>query len=150
MASLNDWKDYGWLRERETTPQEIWDLLQIARRNLKDAQCREVSADTRFSCAYQGVLKLAVILLFASGFEPERNQSHHLRVIDAIPLILGPEARLEARYLDLCRRHRNQIEYWNAQVATDKQADDLAGFALNFLQQVSGWLGEHGWLKQSP
>jgi uncharacterized protein (UPF0332 family) len=134
----------GWLRAHETNPEEILELLLIARRDLKDANCLEVSADTRFSCAYNGVLKLATVLLYASGYEPERDQSHHFRVIESIPAILGPTAKLDSEYLNQCRKHRNASEYSLANVAKDAQAEELVAFASRFLEKVETWMQAKG------
>ena len=44
------------------------DLLRIVDRDLKDASILELSADRRFVTAYNAALRLATIVLRASGY----------------------------------------------------------------------------------
>jgi hypothetical protein len=75
--SLKSWADNKWLKEHKTSPQEITDLFGIVDRDLKDAQNKELSADGRFGFGYNAALKLCTILLFASGYRPDKGQSNH-------------------------------------------------------------------------
>ena len=52
--TLENWLANAWLRQHETSPQEIKDLLRIVERDLDDAQ-RYLSADWRFGIAYNAV-----------------------------------------------------------------------------------------------
>ena len=85
--SLEDWVNNGWLRQHETSRQEIADLLAIVDRDLADAG-GNISPDWRFGIAYNGALKLCTILLHASGYRPEKTLQHY-RAITAMPMILG-------------------------------------------------------------
>ena len=60
---------------------------------------RELSPDWQFGIAYNAALKLCTILLYASGFRPEKNLAHY-RTLAALPLILGNERKNDADYLD--------------------------------------------------
>lgn len=114
--SLQQWADNGWLRQHQTSPQEITDLFAIVARDLTDAE-GDISADWRFGIAYNAALKLCTILLHASGYRPEKTLQHY-RSIAALPLILGGKWEDDADYLDTCRRKRNIAEYDRAGVAT--------------------------------
>jgi len=105
--SLQNWLDNKWIRRHQTNPQEIGNLLEIAKRDIKDAGFREVSADWRFGIAYNAALKLCTILLYAKGYRPERALAHY-RTIQALPLIIGKEKEKDATYLDSCRIKRNK------------------------------------------
>ena len=85
--SLKQWADNGWLRPHVTSQQEIADLFAIVGRDLGDAE-RNISADWRFGIAYNAALKLCTILLYASGYRPEKALQHY-RTIAALPEILG-------------------------------------------------------------
>ena len=119
--------DNGWLRPYKTSPQEIADLLAIVERDLADAES-DISADWRFGIAYNAALKLCTILLSASGYRPDRGNLAHYRALAALPLILGPEHKDDAEYLDTCRTKRNTVEYDMAGAATKEEAD--GAFAL--------------------
>lgn len=55
--SLKDWVNNGWLREHKTSKQEILNLLEIVKRDLKDSKRKGLSADWRFGIAYNAALK---------------------------------------------------------------------------------------------
>ncbi len=73
--SLKQWADNRWLRSHATSREEISNLLALVERDLADAG-GEISADWRFGIAYNASLKLCTILLFASGYRPERTLQH--------------------------------------------------------------------------
>ena len=70
--SLIQWLDNGWLRKHVTSKEEIANLMAIVNRDIKDAQVKEISNDWRFGIAYNAALKLATIMLYASGYRTEK------------------------------------------------------------------------------
>jgi hypothetical protein len=139
--TLQEWVDNGWLRPHEPSRQEILDLLVIVERDLRDAE-GDISADWRFGIAYNAALKLCTILLHASGYRPEKTLQHH-RTLAALPLILGPDRRTDAEYLDSCRMKRNTVEYETAGAATEEDAAELSAFAKELRADVLVWLRQH-------
>lgn len=85
--SLKQWAENGWLKAHSSSLQEIRNLLAIVERDLEDAS-RDISPDWRLGISYNAALKLAMILLAAEGYRPERTLQHY-RTIQAIPLIMG-------------------------------------------------------------
>jgi hypothetical protein len=136
--SLKQWQDSGWLRPHATNPEEIGNLLAIVDRDLQDAQ-GGISPDWRFGIAYNAALKLCTILLYAEGYRPERTLQHY-RTIQSLPIILGPERRKDAEYLDACRTKRNRVEYDYVGGASDDDVRELLAFAEELRDQVLKWL----------
>lgn len=136
--SLKQWANNGWLRPHQTSPKEIQDLLAIVKRDLADA-ASNISADWQFGIAYNAGLKLCAILLYASGYRPEKTLQHY-RTLQALPLILGPERKADAAYLDACRIKRNTVEYDYAGAATRKDAQELIEFTWELREAVMDWL----------
>lgn len=136
--SLQQWANSGWLRPHQTSPKEIQDLLAIVKRDLADAK-GDISADWRFGIAYNAALKLCTILLYASGYRPEKTLQHY-RTLQALPLILGLNRKADAEYLDACRIKRNTVEYDYAGGATKKDAEELIEFIREFRDAVMAWL----------
>lgn len=136
--SLKQWLDNGWLRQHETSKNEILDLLSIVDRDLKDARAG-LSADWQFGIAYNAALKLCSILLYAAGFKSERTLQHY-RTIQAMPLILGEDRKKDAQYLDACRSKRNIAEYHRVGVVTERDAEELVQFVKEFKNDVINWL----------
>ncbi len=136
--SLENWAKNGWLRPHQTNRQQVTDLLAIVVRDLADAQS-SVSADWQFGIAYNAALKLCTILLYASGYRPEKNLAHY-RTLQALPLILGNSRNDDADYLDACRAKRNTAEYDVAGCVTQSEADELRTFATSLRDDVLEWL----------
>ena len=136
--SLKQWAENGWLRPHQSSRQEIGDLLTIVERDLRDAE-GEISADWRFGIAYNAALKLCTILLFASGYRPEKNLAHY-RTLASLAQILGKERQDDADYLDACRTKRNTVEYDMAGAATHEEAAELAAFVRGLREDVLVWL----------
>lgn len=139
--SLQQWANNGWLKPHRTSPQEIQDLLAIVKRDLADAK-GDISADWRFGIAYNAALKLCTILMYASGYRPEKTLQHY-RTLQALPLILGTSRKSDADYLDACRIKRNTVEYDRAGGATKNDADELIEFTQEFRDAVRTWLQQN-------
>jgi len=139
--SLQQWASNGWLRAHATTARQISDLLDIADRDLEDSR-RDLSADWQFGIAYNAALKLCTVLLYASGYRPEKNLAHY-RTLQALPLILGKQRKDDADYLDTCRAKRNTAEYDVAGTVTQSEADELRDFTTELRTDVIAWLRKH-------
>lgn len=137
--SLENWAKNGWLRPHKTSNQEIQNLLAIVERDLEDASQSNLSPDWRFGIAYNAALKLCTILLYSSGYRPEKSLAHY-RTLQALPLILGEKWQDDASYLDTCRIKRNIVEYDYVGGATDKDADELINFVIELKIEVEKWL----------
>jgi len=137
--SLESWAKNGWLRPHKTSGQEIQNLLAIVARDLEDARQSNLSSDWRFGIAYNAALKLCTILLYSSGYRPEKSLAHY-RTLQALPLILGEKWQDDATYLDTCRTKRNTVEYDYVGGATDKDADELIEFTGELRVEVEKWL----------
>jgi hypothetical protein len=137
--SLQNWADNGWLRAHSTSRQEIGELLQIVDRDLHDARSIGLSEDWRFGIAYNAALKLCTILLYSEGFRAEKSLQHY-RTIQALPLILGPQRRTDADYLDACRSKRNTAEYDRTGVVSAGEAQELLAFVAELRHEVWQWL----------
>jgi len=135
---LQQWQNNGWLRSHQTTATQIGDLLAIVDRDLEDSR-RDLSTDWQFGIAYNAALKLCTILLYASGYRPEKNLAHY-RTLAALPLILGSSHKDDADYLDACRAKRNTAEYDAAGTISQTEAIELRSFAQELQTDVIAWL----------
>ncbi|MDP3016007.1 MAG: hypothetical protein Q8N70_02910 [Deltaproteobacteria bacterium] len=136
--SLKQWADNGWLKPHRTSQKEIRRLLSIVERDLNDAQ-RDISSDWRFGIAYNAALKLCRILLSAEGYRPSHELQHY-RTLASLPEILGDARKVDAEYLDDCRKKRNIVEYDDVGGASESDADELVGFVKDFRDEVITWL----------
>jgi len=109
--NLQQWQKNGWLREHQSSPAQISDLLNIVDRDLADAGTARLSTDWQFGIAYNACLKLCTILLYA-----------------------------DADYLDTCRIKRNTVEYDLAGTTSPEEAREQLAFASELRPQVLQWL----------
>ena len=137
--SLKQWASNGWLKPHKTSAEEIGNLLAIVKRDVHDSQKTDISADWRFGIAYNAALKLCTILLYAEGYRPDKNLAHY-RTLQALPLIIGPERKGDAQYLDTCRAKRNTVEYDYVGGATNADAEELIDFVKELEKDVLEWL----------
>ncbi len=137
--NLEVWAKNGWLKPHKTSEQEIQNLLAIVDRDLEDARQSNLSSDWRFGIAYNAALKLCTVLLYFSGYRPDRSLAHY-RTLQALPLILGDRWQDDANYLDTCRIKRNTVEYDYVGGATDKDANELIEFVEDLKAEVLKWL----------
>lgn len=139
MTLLN-WRNAGWIRPHKSSPEEIRDLFLIVDRELADAANTSISADSRYYIAYNGALKLCAILLFASGYRPEKGQGSHQRAIDSIRHILGDDRLNDIDYLHFCRGKRNTSAYDRAGIVSPENVAELIDFTKRFRADVLTWL----------
>ena len=137
--TLMQWADNGWLTSHKTSTQEIGNLLAIVERDLKDAIEGGISSDWRFGIAYNAALKLCTVLLYAEGYKAEKTLQHY-RTIQALPLILGPDRKNDANYLDACRSKRNIVEYDYIGGVTENDVNELIDFVKGLRDDVERWL----------
>lgn len=139
--TLKQWADNRWLKEDQTSREEIENLLAIVERDLKDAK-GSISPDWRFGIAYNAALKLCTILLRAEGYRAAHGLQHY-RTIMALPLVLGHNKKADANYLDSCRTKRNKVEYDYVGGASEYDADELLSFAKDLREDVLNWLKKY-------
>jgi hypothetical protein len=134
--SIDNFIKSGVLIMQESSKDEISDLLK---RDLEDSAQTEISDDWQFGIAYNAALKLANILVRASGYRV-KGQGHHMNTIAMIPLILGAHKNEDRDYLDTCRRKRNIVEYDCVGGATSEDVKELREFVKEFKKEVLSWL----------
>lgn len=140
--SIDNFLKTGVLVEQGSSKEEIADLLKIVERDLEDSAQTEISDDWQFGIAYNAALKLANVLVRASGYRV-KGQGHHMNTIAMIPLILGPHKKDDSDYLDACRRKRNIVEYDCVGGATANDVKELREFVLEFQKEVQTWLSKN-------
>jgi uncharacterized protein (UPF0332 family) len=69
--------DQGRLKRHKTSKKEIANLIELAKRDIRNAKVKELSVDRRFACAYNAVLQLAKILLYCKGYKPKGIASYY-------------------------------------------------------------------------
>ena len=137
--SLKKLLDQGKLRPHKTSKEEISNLFKLANRDISDSQVEGLSTDRKFATAYNAILQLATILVYAKGYQPH-GVGHHFTVFQAMKGILGKEYYGLSDYFDSCRAKRNITDYDYAGGISETEAEELIGEAKEFMKVVIRWI----------
>jgi hypothetical protein len=89
--------------------------------------------------AYEAALLLAKMAVACAGYRV-KGPGAHQTTFAALKLALGPNVVNTARYLERCRRKRNELSYDTAGVATDTEAAELLAQAQAMKNIVEQWI----------
>ena len=130
------------VKEHTTSLREVDDLRAVVKRNLMDAALPGISADGKYSHAYDAVLLLSKIAIACSGYQTKGTGAHATTFL-AMNLACGSIAQKYADYFDQCRRKRNKLSYDMAGIITEKEAEELLSKAHEFSQFIESWIKEN-------
>lgn len=125
----------GRLKPHKSGPEELKKLFAVVDRDMKDARVAGLSADRRFTIAYNAVLQAGRALLAAKGYRTS-GQGHHAAVFQALRSLLPKEHWPLLDYFDDCRSKRNLAEYIGTGVTSEQEAADLVKQAETFSRIV--------------
>lgn len=129
----------GQLKPHPADRDEIRQLLASAARNLKDAQLKEASTETRFDCAYKVIMQSALSALMANGYRPSTNvPGHQMTMIQALTLTIALDPKRMV-VLDALRRKRNLNDYLGADL-DEVSTQACLKEAVALLEGVRAWL----------
>ena len=131
-----------WLVAHQTSRDEIASLLAVGDRDLRDSRVAGLSADARLSMAYSSALQFASAALAAEGYRPARGGDHHYRIIQALALTLGWDAK-KVKRLDTFRTKRNTSAYERAGEVSDAEAQEIQNMAAALRDELVTWLGRN-------
>lgn len=129
--SLQEFLNSGRLKRHQASSPEIGKLFDVVKRDLADAQVKELSEDRRFTIAYNAALQAGRALLAAEGYRTA-GPGHHHTVFQALRRILNHEHHHVLDYLDDCRSKRNLADYLGTEVTSEQEVSDLIREATRF------------------
>ncbi|MBN2495197.1 MAG: hypothetical protein JXR96_11435 [Deltaproteobacteria bacterium] len=135
---MNDWLSNGFLIEHASSPEEIAGLLSVIDRSLRDAATRGLSADGRFTFAFNAALQCAVAALAAEGYRPSRA-SHHYYAIESLRFTLC-ESEKRIRMLDASRKKRAISVYEISGSVSDAEVSEIRAIAGDLRSKLDTWL----------
>ena len=131
----------GRIERHKTSKIELDELRLAIERNLRDAALPGLSADNRFGLTYEAALLLARMAALCAGYRPKGLGAHETTFL-TLELTLGPSAARMGKYLNKCRRKRNELSYEAAGIATDSEADELTREVTRLRSSVEAWISE--------
>ena len=132
----------GRIRRHRTNRQEIASLLQVVERDLADAAITALSADRRFTTAYNAALQAATAVMYSEGYRAH-GIGHHSATFEFLKEAMGPGITSLADYFDDCRRKRNRADYIGVGYISMTEAEDLLREAKEFAAQAQAWIRTH-------
>jgi uncharacterized protein (UPF0332 family) len=130
------------VKRHKTSKNELDSIRAVIARDLGDASLKGLSSDRRFATAYNAALQAAKMAIACAGYRVTTGTGHHRTSLETAELALGPTARLYTEYFDRCRRKRNVIDYDNAHIATETEAQEILLKAKDFVRLVERWIVE--------
>lgn len=134
--TLEQWVTNHWLLRHQAQSPAILNLLAVADRDLHDCQVSALSDDWRFSIAYNAGLQLCMAALNASGYEPAKGQSAHMRAIGSLPHTIG----MSDAALDGFRKKRGASVYDSAGLISPTEVKEIIVAVKQLRQAVQLWL----------
>ena len=142
--SLKKLQTEGRLKAHRTSKAEIDALREGVEVKLSDARSTAISDDTRFTTAYGAALLLAKMALACAGYRLDaKSGGHHVTAFAALPYCVGAAGKGLARYFEVSRRKRHEIDYDRAHVASRADADEIVKQSEELQKLVEDWIAKH-------
>jgi len=109
-------------------------------RDVADASLKGLSADRRFATAYNAALQAAKMAIACAGYRVTTGGGHHRISFETVKWAIGKAADPSSDYFDRCRRKRNIIDYDDANVATETEAQEIVTKAKEFVDLIEQWI----------
>jgi hypothetical protein len=135
---LKSWAESGWLKPHRTSAAETAALLAAIDDDLANAG-KDLSPAWQFNIAYSAALGACTVLLAAAGYRAARDNKHY-RTIAALPLILGPDTRELADFLDHARKMRHDVTYEGVRATSEEEARELIDTVITLRETLLKWL----------
>lgn len=127
----------GLIEPYQVPKEEIRDLLEVARRDVKTAQeLMNIDLDWALIVAYNAALQAGLALMYAKGYRP-RGPDRHKTVIRFLRTALDPSFKPKLNRLDRIRKKRHQAVYRLAGAISEREAKGTIEFAEEFVAQLA-------------
>jgi hypothetical protein len=122
---------------------DVETLLDVATREMCDAEVEALSLEGRYEHAYSAVRALAEAVMVAEHFRPSGGPGQHEVVFAFLRHVPTAGWQGEAEYFDACRQRRHLVVYRRAHAVTETELRDLVAEGKRFLHAVRAWLAAH-------
>jgi len=140
-VTLTDWLNEKRFKPHKTSKKEIDQLLAVFERDMADAKVKTLSADRRFSTAYNAALMVSIAALAASGYRAS-SEGHHYWTIQSLAHTLRLDATT-IRKFNKFRQKRNISDYEMIGMVSEQEVDEMIALARELHKMVVEWLEKH-------
>lgn len=129
--------DSKFFAKMQFTAEQIGKYFKSAEHNLRIAESVAIP-EVIFKFAYDALIKFAVTVAARNGFKVKNTLGHHVKMIEALSLILEDE---DIDVLgNVMRNKRNLDLYGEGAVVTEKESDGYLKFVKNVYAKVNVYL----------
>lgn len=140
--SLADWVKNDWLKEHQTSPREIADLLAVIDRDIRSAQMPDQDTDWKLGMAYNAVMQCANTALAASGYRATKAPRQHYYTIESLRFTLQMK-KDDLDALHGYRQARHFADYERAGTISDTDAAEALAIAIKLRADLHTWLAKN-------
>ena len=137
-VSLQDWLNEGHLKAHKTSRKEIELLFAVFERDIKDAGTEDLSADGRFTTAYNAALMAARAALAASGYRTSGEGGHYW-TIQSLAFTLQLDTSAITKF-NKFRQKRNISDYEMIGMVSEQEVSEMVALAKTLHETVVAWL----------
>jgi len=137
-VSLQDWLNEGRLKTHKTSQKEIEQLFAVFERDMADTQAEALSADRRFTTAYNAALMVSRAALAASGYQTS-GKGNHLWTIRSLAFTLQLDAKTIQKF-NKFRQKRNISDYEMIGMVSEQEVSEMITLAQELRDMVTEWL----------
>jgi uncharacterized protein (UPF0332 family) len=139
--SLADWLNEGHLKDHRTSRKEIEQLFAVFQRDLADANLETLSADRRFTTAYNAALMATRAALAASGYRTS-GEGNHYWIIQSLSFTVQLDSKTINKF-NKFRQKRNITDYEMIGMVSDREVAEMISLAQELGEIVVEWLKEN-------
>lgn len=136
--SLQDLLNEGRLRTHKTSQKEIAQLFAVFERDMADAQTETLSADRKFTTAYNAALMVARAALAASGYRTS-GEGNHYWTIQSLAFTMQPDIKTIKKF-NKFRQKRNISDYEMIGMISEQEVTEMIALAQELRDMVTEWL----------
>ena len=147
MISIESLIEAGSIHPFKATPQEIQKALNLARRDINEAEKIQASSlDWCFTIAYNCVLQACRAYMFQLGYRSASSESHKT-TFQFMKIVASEEMKQSIDYFDRVRIKRHRALYDEPGLVSEKEAQKLLDKAREFLGYTIEFIASDGNLK---
>ena len=136
------WRDSALIVDHESSRQEISELLEIVKTDLKDARIPELSPDRRLACCYGALLTASRAALRAAGYRvPKGTPSHHYYAIQSLLFTVGLDSQA-VRQIESMGKKRATADYVRVGEVSESMVEEAIAFAESCCGRILEWIRE--------
>lgn len=133
--SLDYWDEQGWIEKLEVSDTDIGRLLEIASRNIEEAEHQSHNTDWKFNIFYAAIINIADCALKLSGYRAKAVASHYY-LIQSLEYTMSLDSD-SVNLIEVFRKKRNIVTYEQGGIVSDANVEEIRKLAHDLLDKLT-------------